>query len=49
MAQKHVSDETLMNKKICMNCNARNPPKAKRCRKCSSTKLRMKHKEKSKG
>ncbi len=35
-----------LDKQICMNCNARNPPKATRCRKCGSKDLRPKHKEK---
>jgi len=36
------ADARLFNKKICMRCNARNPIKAKRCRKCGYDKLRKK-------
>ncbi|MBU7026010.1 MAG: 50S ribosomal protein L40e [Theionarchaea archaeon] len=35
----------LFNVKICMKCNARNPWRAKRCRKCGHTGLRPKAKE----
>jgi large subunit ribosomal protein L40e len=35
----------LFNVKICMKCNARNPPRAKRCRKCGYHGLRFKAKE----
>ncbi len=37
----------LLNKKICMNCSARNPPKAVQCRKCGYHGLRVKSKERS--
>jgi large subunit ribosomal protein L40e len=37
--------ERLLNKKICMSCSARNPPKATRCRKCGYSGLRVKSKE----
>ncbi|HWR25404.1 MAG TPA: 50S ribosomal protein L40e, partial [Methanosarcina sp.] len=38
----------ILNKKICMKCNARNATRATRCRKCGSSALRVKSKE-SKG
>jgi len=41
---KEISDVRL-DKKICMKCNANNPKKAKRCRKCGSTHLRAKSKK----
>jgi ubiquitin-large subunit ribosomal protein L40e len=45
MARFKEADERLLNKKICMRCNARNPSKATRCRKCGYTHLRPKAKE----
>jgi len=39
------AEARLLNKYICMKCSARNPPGAKRCRRCGSTKLRPKAKE----
>jgi ubiquitin-large subunit ribosomal protein L40e len=39
--------DRLLNKKICMNCSARNPPKAVRCRRCHYTGLRVKSRERS--
>ncbi|MDW7731558.1 MAG: 50S ribosomal protein L40e [Methanolobus sp.] len=42
------AEERILNKKICMKCNARNAVRATRCRKCNSTSLRPKSKE-SKG
>ncbi|MCL5804088.1 MAG: 50S ribosomal protein L40e [Thermoplasmataceae archaeon] len=41
--------ERRLNKKICMKCNARNAPTAVKCRKCGSTDLRMKAKERRGG
>ncbi|PKK81609.1 MAG: 50S ribosomal protein L40e [Thermoplasmata archaeon HGW-Thermoplasmata-2] len=35
----------LLVKKICMNCYARNPRNADKCRKCGCTQLRIKAKE----
>ena len=35
----------LLDKKICMNCYARNPPKATNCRKCGYKGLRQNSKE----
>ncbi|HEY6239108.1 MAG TPA: 50S ribosomal protein L40e [Thermoplasmata archaeon] len=37
----------LLLKKICMNCSARNPQKAIRCRKCGYHGLRVKSRERS--
>ena len=39
------AQERLLNKKICMNCYVRNPPRATNCRKCGYKGLRMKSKE----
>ncbi|MCL4329795.1 MAG: 50S ribosomal protein L40e [Candidatus Thermoplasmatota archaeon] len=41
--------ERRLNKLVCMKCDARNAPKAKRCRKCGSTELRPKAKERRGG
>ncbi|WP_188681654.1 50S ribosomal protein L40e [Thermogymnomonas acidicola] len=41
--------ERRLNKMICMRCNARNPPKAERCRKCGYKGLRPKAKERRGG
>lgn len=37
----------LLMKKICMNCSARNPPKAVQCRKCGYHGLRVKSRERA--
>ncbi|AKB73836.1 LSU ribosomal protein L40e [Methanosarcina lacustris Z-7289] len=42
------AEERLLNKQICMKCNARNAVRATRCRKCGYGALRVKSKE-SKG
>ena len=39
------AEERLLNKKICMKCNARNAIKATRCRKCGYSALRIISKE----
>ena len=39
--------ERLLNKKVCMNCSARNPPKAVQCRRCGYKGLRVKSRERS--
>ncbi|GEM_PF-1294829 len=39
---REVAVKRLLKVKICMNCNARNPPNAKYCRKCKSRRLRRK-------
>ncbi len=45
MASFDAAEKRTLNKMICMRCNARNPPKADRCRKCGYAKLRPKAKE----
>jgi large subunit ribosomal protein L40e len=45
MARFKEADARLLNKKVCMNCYARNAVKATRCRKCNYTQLRLKAKE----
>ncbi|MFO8132981.1 MAG: 50S ribosomal protein L40e [Thermoplasmatota archaeon] len=42
MARFPEAEERILNKRICMKCNARNPPKATRCRRCKSRHLRPK-------
>ncbi|MDP6155942.1 MAG: 50S ribosomal protein L40e [Candidatus Thermoplasmatota archaeon] len=44
MARFKEAEERLLNKKICMSCNARNSPRATRCRKCNYKGLRPKAK-----
>lgn len=46
MARFEESEKRNLDVKICLKCNARNPKKATRCRKCDSKQLRVKHKEK---
>ena len=45
MASFDVAEKRTLEKMICMRCNARNPPRAKRCRKCGYKNLRPKAKE----
>jgi len=45
MAKFEVAGRRLFGVKICMRCNARNPWKALRCRKCGYSGLRPKAKE----
>jgi len=45
MARFPEAERRLLHKKICMQCYARNAPRATRCRKCRSTELRPKAKE----
>ncbi len=45
MPRFEEAEARLFNKKICMKCNARNPPRASKCRKCGSKALRFKNKE----
>ncbi|MBC7085497.1 MAG: 50S ribosomal protein L40e [Methanomethylovorans sp.] len=45
MARFPEAENRILNKKICMKCNARNAPRADRCRKCGSKELRPKSKE----
>lgn len=42
MARFPEAEARMLKKKICMNCYARNPFKATRCRKCRSKQLRNK-------
>ncbi len=45
MASFDVAEKRLLEKQICMRCNARNPPRATSCRKCGYKNLRPKAKE----
>ncbi len=45
MARFPEAENRLLNKKVCMNCNASNPVRATVCRKCGKKQLRMKAKE----
>lgn len=45
MAKFAEAEARTLNKKICMNCYARNPMRSTRCRKCRSQELRVKAKE----
>jgi len=45
MAKFEVADKRLFNANICMRCNARNPLKATKCRKCGYSGLRKRTKE----
>jgi len=45
MARFPIAEERLFKVKICMKCNARNPWRAQRCRKCGYRGLRAKSKE----
>ena len=45
MASFDTAERRTLHKQICMKCNARNPQKADRCRKCGYGKLRPKAKE----
>ncbi|KQC05400.1 MAG: 50S ribosomal protein L40e [Methanomicrobiaceae archaeon] len=45
MARFPEAEARLLNVKICMKCNARNAPRATRCRKCGYENLRQKNKE----
>ncbi len=45
MARFEEAEKRNLGSRVCMKCNARNPKAAKRCRKCSSKQLRVKHKE----
>ncbi|HHN81495.1 MAG TPA: 50S ribosomal protein L40e [Methanomicrobia archaeon] len=44
--RSQIAELRLFKTKICMKCNARNGWKAKKCRKCNSSSLRYKAKEK---
>jgi large subunit ribosomal protein L40e len=45
MAKFEAAERRLLDKLICMRCNARNPQTAERCRKCGYDNLRPKAKE----
>jgi large subunit ribosomal protein L40e len=45
MASFPEAEDRILDKMICMRCNARNPQRADRCRKCGYKNLRRKAKE----
>ena len=45
MASFEKAEGRILDKQICMRCNARNPQRADRCRKCGYHNLRPKAKE----
>ena len=45
MTRFEQAEKRMLQKKICMRCNARNPQNAKFCRKCGYTGLRVRRKE----
>ncbi|MEF8882523.1 MAG: 50S ribosomal protein L40e [Halapricum sp.] len=45
MASFDKAEGRILDKKICMRCNARNPERADSCRKCGYKNLRPKAKE----
>lgn len=45
MARFPEIEPRLFNFRVCMKCNARNPQRATKCRKCGSRALRSKRKE----
>jgi large subunit ribosomal protein L40e len=45
MATFEEASERLLDKQICMRCNARNPERAEKCRKCGYKNLRPKASE----
>ena len=45
MARFPEAEARLLNVKVCMKCNARNPVRATSCRKCGYKNLRLKNKE----
>jgi large subunit ribosomal protein L40e len=45
MARFETAEGRTLEKQICMRCNARNPERAEKCRKCGYAKLRPKAKE----
>jgi large subunit ribosomal protein L40e len=45
MASFDAAEKRTLSKQICMRCNARNPQRAQRCRKCGYKNLRPKSKE----
>lgn len=47
MATFEKAEDRLFQKQICMRCNARNPKRTDRCRKCGYKSLRPKNKERN--
>jgi large subunit ribosomal protein L40e len=45
VAMSQTIEDRLLEKQICMRCNARNPKRASECRKCGYKRLRPKAKE----
>lgn len=45
MARFEEAEKRILEKMICMRCNARNPARADRCRKCGYKNLRVKARE----
>ena len=45
--KRSIAQKKRLNLKICRECGVRNAPTAKKCRKCRSSNLRWKKKEKS--
>ncbi|WP_332897713.1 MULTISPECIES: 50S ribosomal protein L40e [unclassified Haladaptatus] len=45
MASFEAAEKRILEKMICMRCNARNPKRAEKCRKCGYARLRPKSKE----
>ncbi|MFC6615360.1 50S ribosomal protein L40e [Halopenitus salinus] len=45
MAKFDAAEDRLLEKMVCMRCNARNSERAERCRKCGYGNLRPKAKE----
>ncbi len=45
MAKFDVAEKRLFHLKVCMRCNAKNPWRAEKCRKCGYRGLRPKSKE----
>jgi large subunit ribosomal protein L40e len=48
MARFPEAEKRILNLRICMKCNARNPVRAISCRKCGYKGLRMKSRESKK-
>jgi large subunit ribosomal protein L40e len=47
MAKFDKAEDRILDKMICMRCNARNPNGADSCRKCGYKKLRTKNRERA--
>jgi len=46
--KREIAARHLFHVKICMNCGAKNPPRAEKCRRCKSRRLRWKKRAKGK-